>query len=92
MTDAGSASPAFGVETIQLELPPLVGALSRRLHDAGVPVTPARTAEFAAALTLVRPVRRRRLYWTARALFVSDRSQINAFDAVFRSVFTRLLQ
>jgi uncharacterized protein len=87
VTDAGTASPAFGVETIQLDLPPLVGALSRRLHDAGVPVTPARTADFAAALTLVRPISRRRLYWTARALFVSDRSQIPAFDAVFRSVF-----
>jgi uncharacterized protein len=87
VTDAGTASPVFGVETIQLDLPPLVGALSRRLHDAGVPVTPARTADFAAALTLVRPISRRRLYWTTRSLFVSDRSQIQAFDAVFGSVF-----
>ena len=34
---------------------------ARRLHDAGLPVTPARSAEFARALTLVRPVARRRL-------------------------------
>jgi uncharacterized protein with von Willebrand factor type A (vWA) domain len=77
----------FGVETVVLDLPPLVGALSRRLHDAGVPVTPARSADFARALTLTRPVARRRLYWTARAVFVSDPSQVAAFDRVFRAVF-----
>lgn len=78
---------AFGVETIELDLPPLAGALSRRLHDAGLPVTPARSADFARALTLVKPVARRRLYWTARAVFVTDPAQLPAFDAVFASVF-----
>jgi uncharacterized protein len=77
----------FGVETIELDLPPLVGALSRRLHDAGVPVTPGRSVEFAQALALVRPMTRRRLYWTARAVYVSDPSQVDAFDSVFFSVF-----
>ena len=77
----------FGVETIELDLPPLATALSRRLRDRGLPVTPARTAAFAQALTLVRPVARRRLYWTARGVFVSDPSQVEAFDAVFLSVF-----
>ena len=87
MTDSGSSKAVFGVQTIELDLPPLVGALSRRLHDAGVPVTPERAAGFARALTLVRPITRRRLYWTARAVFVSDRSQLEAFDAVFASIF-----
>ena len=77
----------FGVETIELDLPPLVGAMSRRLHEAGVPITPARAADFAHSLTLVRPITRRRLYWTARAVFVSDPAQVKAFDAVFFSVF-----
>jgi len=77
----------FGVETIELDLPPLVGALSRRLHDAGLPVTPGRSVGFARALTLVRPITRRRLYWTARAVFVSDPAQVEAFDSVFFSVF-----
>ncbi len=77
----------FGVETIDLDLPPLVGALSRRLHDAGLPITPVRSADFAHALTLVRPITRRRLYWTARAVFVADSAQVKAFDAVFFSVF-----
>ena len=77
----------FGVETIELDLPPLVGAMSRRLHEAGLPITPARAADFARSLTLVRPITRRRLYWTARAVFVSDPAQVKAFDAVFFSVF-----
>ncbi len=77
----------FGVETVHLDLPPLAGALSRRLHDAGVPVTPARAADFARSLTLVRPITRRRLYWTARAVFVSDPAQVKVFDDVFFSVF-----
>ncbi len=78
---------AFGVETIELDLPPLVGALSRRLHDRGVPTAPARSAELARALTLVRPISRRQLYWTMRAVLVSDRAQVQTFDSVFFSIF-----
>jgi uncharacterized protein with von Willebrand factor type A (vWA) domain len=77
----------FTVDTIELDLPPLAGAFSRRLREAGVPVTPERSASFARALTVVRPVSRRRLYCAARSVFVSDRSQMNAFDAVFFEVF-----
>jgi uncharacterized protein len=78
---------AFTVQTVQLDLPPLVAAFGRRLHDAGVPVTSERAARLAQALTLVRPVSRRRLYWTARATLVTDATQVRAFDAVFREVF-----
>ena len=77
----------FRVETIHLDLPPLAAALSRRLYDAGVPMTPERPADFARALSLVRPVSGRRLYWTARSVFVSDQAHARAFDAVFASVF-----
>lgn len=87
MDDAGASERAFRVQTIDLDLPPLAGALSRRLHDAGVPMTPEHPANFARALTLTRPQTRRRLYWTARGVFVSDHAQVNAFDAVFASVF-----
>jgi uncharacterized protein len=87
MTDARVPNGVFGVETVDLDLPLVVGALSRRLRDAGVPITPARSADFAQALTLVKPMTRRRLYWTARALFVSDPAQVKSFDAVFLSVF-----
>jgi uncharacterized protein with von Willebrand factor type A (vWA) domain len=78
---------AFAVETVELDLPALVGAFGRRLHDAGVPVEPERASRFAAALRLVRPVARRRLYWTARAVFVSDPTQVRIFDPVFAEVF-----
>jgi uncharacterized protein len=77
----------FGVETIHLDLPALAGAFSRRLHEAGVPTTPERSAHFARALAIVRPITRRRLYWTARSVFVSDQAQTSAFDAVFASIF-----
>lgn len=77
----------FGVETVVLDLPPLTGALGQRLREAGLPVTPERSAEFARALDLVRPISRRRLYWTARAVFVTDPAQVRAFDRVFFSVF-----
>jgi len=77
----------FGVETIELDLPPLAAGLARRLHEAGLPVTPDRAAGFARALTLVRPVSRRRLYWTARSVFVSDPAQVPAFERVFAEVF-----
>ena len=77
----------FRVDTIELDLAPLASALSRRLHDAGVPMTPDRPADFARALAIVEPLTRRRLYWTARAVFVSDRVHVAAFDAVFGSIF-----
>jgi len=79
--------PAFTVRTIHLDLPAFAGAFTRRLHDAGVPTTAERAARFAQALELVRPVSRRRLYWTARGVLVTDQSQVNAFDLVFAEVF-----
>jgi uncharacterized protein with von Willebrand factor type A (vWA) domain len=78
---------AFEIETVQLDLPALAGAFGRRLHTAGLPVTAERSARFAGALALVKPIARRRLYWTARAVFVSDHSQVTAFNAVFTAVF-----
>ncbi|HEY5142158.1 MAG TPA: VWA domain-containing protein [Solirubrobacteraceae bacterium] len=77
----------FSVETLQLDLPALAAAFGRRLHDAGLPVTAERAARLADALALVQPVARRRLYWTARSVLVTDAAQAPAFDAVFREVF-----
>jgi uncharacterized protein len=77
----------FRVRTAVLDLPAVAGALTRRLHETGVPVTAERAAWFAQALAVVEPISRRRLYWTARAAFVSDRMQVPAFDAVFFAVF-----
>jgi len=78
---------ALRVRTLHLDLPALAGAFSRRLHDAGVPTTAERAARFAQALELVRPVSRRRLYWTARGVLVTDQAQVRAFDRVFAAAF-----
>ena len=84
----GAAMSDFQIETVHLDLPALAGAFGRRLHEAGVPVTAERSARFARALR-VGAIRRasRRLYWTARAVFVSDPTQVRAFNAVFADVF-----
>ena len=47
--------PPFTVRTIGFDLPAVAGAFGRRLHEAGVPVTPERAVRFAQALTAVRP-------------------------------------
>ena len=75
------------VETIHLDLPAMVGAFSRRLHDAGLPMTPARSADMARALELTRPVARRRLYWALRSIVVTDPTQVPVFNEVFAAVF-----
>jgi hypothetical protein len=77
----------FGDETIELDLPALAVALSQRLHAAGVPVSPERAVNLVQALTLVSPVSRRQLYWTARAVFITSPEHLLAFDRVFASAF-----
>ena len=78
---------AFALETVGLDLPATAAAFGRRLRAAGLPVGPDRAARFAEAVALARPIARRRLYWIARSVFVSDPSQRASFDAVFRDVF-----
>ena len=78
---------AVKVSAHVLPLPELAAVFGRRLREAGLPVGPERSAQFADALHVVRPVGRRRLYWTARAVFVSERTQVAVFDAVFAQVF-----
>jgi uncharacterized protein with von Willebrand factor type A (vWA) domain len=77
----------FGIEDLDLDLPAVVGAFSQRLHDAGMPVTPSQTQQYARALKLTKPESRRRLYWTTRGVFVTGFIQVPTFDRVFREVF-----
>ncbi|MBB4662084.1 vWA domain-containing protein [Conexibacter arvalis] len=69
-----------------IDLPAFAAAFGRAVHAAGIPVAPERSARFARALALAPPARRDRLYWTARAVFVSSREQVDAFDRVFGRV------
>ena len=78
----GEAAPLATVD-----LPSLAAALGRRLRRAGLPATPERAARFARALSLAPPRTRTRIYWTARAVFVSSREEVEAFDRVFAAVF-----
>ncbi len=79
----------FSVTTLHLDLPAVVSAFSQRLHEEGVPVTPAQSANYAHALKLVKPESRRRLYWTTRSIFVTAVQQLPAFNRVFEEIFVR---
>ena len=67
----GAGRGVFGIEDLTLDLPAVVGAFSQRLHDAGMPVTPSQTQQYAHSLALTKPESRRRLYWATRAIFVT---------------------
>jgi uncharacterized protein with von Willebrand factor type A (vWA) domain len=73
-----------------IDLPALASAFGRAVHDAGIPVTPERSARFAHAISLAPPCTRRELYWTARTVFVSGHEQLATFDRVFAAVFEGL--
>lgn len=79
----------FRLETVHLDLPAVAVALSRRLGATGIPVTPGHAVTFAEAVALLGPVSRRQLYCTARAVFISSRADLPAFDSVFASIFDR---
>ncbi|MGW7379174.1 vWA domain-containing protein [Streptomyces sp. NPDC054794] len=70
------------------DLPELAASFTAALHDAGISVGPDRTRGFARALTLLSPRTTRELRHCALTTLVSDRDQIEPFDAVFRTVFS----
>jgi uncharacterized protein with von Willebrand factor type A (vWA) domain len=70
-----------------IDLPAFASAFGRAIHDAGIATSPERSSRFAHALSLSPPGSRRRLYWTARAVFVSGHEQLAIFDRVFSSIF-----
>jgi uncharacterized protein with von Willebrand factor type A (vWA) domain len=69
----------------------IAATFGRAVHDAGIACTPERSVRFARALSLAPPATRDRLYWTARAIFVSTREEIEAFDRVFARLFDGLV-
>ena len=84
----GRTTASSGSTTSTSTCPRSSSAFSQRLHEAGMPVTPSQTAAVRAlARSLTKPVSRRRLYWTTRAVFVTGFIQVPTFDRVFREVF-----
>lgn len=65
----------------------IVAAFGHALHAAGVPVTPERSTRLGAAVVLARPTDRDQLYWLGRVTMLTDRSQVETYDRVFRHVF-----
>jgi uncharacterized protein with von Willebrand factor type A (vWA) domain len=61
-------------------------ALGRALRDAGLPVTPHRSATFVANAGLLGARDRGAVYWAARFAFVTARDQLPVFDAVFATL------
>ncbi|MFC7448617.1 vWA domain-containing protein [Rhodococcus daqingensis] len=62
-------------------------ALTMRLRAARIPVTEGGAAEFARALSALRPTSMSRLYWAARLTLVRRQTDLAGFDRVFLGVF-----
>jgi uncharacterized protein with von Willebrand factor type A (vWA) domain len=74
-----------------VEAAALAVGFTTALRRAGLPGSPDHAARLAAALRLVPPFDRDRLYWTSRVVLVSSREQLPVFDAVFSAVFDGFL-
>ena len=65
----------------------VVAGFGHRLHEAGVPVTPERSARFARAIAAAQPDSLADVYWLGRTTLLSGRPQIEVYDRVFDHVF-----
>lgn len=73
-----------------VDLAAVIAAFGQLLHAAGVPVTPERSARFARAVTLARPVTVEEVYWAGRVTLLTGFDQIASYDAVFGQAFRGL--
>jgi uncharacterized protein with von Willebrand factor type A (vWA) domain len=65
----------------------LIAAFGHLLHEAGVPVTPERSARFAQVVLLAGPRSYAELAALGRTTLLSSHDQYEVFDAVFSQVF-----
>lgn len=70
------------------DLAHVAAGFTHALRAAGLAVGPERASRFAQAVVLTHPASTAELYWVARVTLVDDRSHIDAFDRVFRAVFS----
>ncbi|MFN8169244.1 MAG: hypothetical protein U0S36_10715 [Candidatus Nanopelagicales bacterium] len=73
------------------DLASVLAAFGHVLHQAGVPVTPERSARFARAVLLAQPSSLPELAALGRTTLLSTRDQIEVFDRVFGQVFRGLI-
>ncbi len=69
------------------DLAAITAAFGHRLHEAGVPVTPERSAQFARSIAIADPMDLPTLYWLGRITLLTDRTQVDRYDEVFRLIF-----
>jgi uncharacterized protein len=86
----GEPPPRVFARALSRDAPFAAVTLGRSLREAGLPVTPNRSATFAAAARLLDATDRDCLYWAARLSFVTSPDQLPAFDAVFDAVVAGL--
>jgi uncharacterized protein with von Willebrand factor type A (vWA) domain len=73
------------------DLPAVIAAFGHLLHQAGVPVTPERSARFTRAVLLADPMTVRELSALGKATLLSHHDQEEVFDRVFGQVFRGLV-
>jgi uncharacterized protein with von Willebrand factor type A (vWA) domain len=74
-----------------VDLAQIAAAFGERLHAAGIPITPERSARFAQAVALVEPSTLPSLYWTGRVALLSGQHQQDTYDRIFAEVFRGIL-
>lgn len=70
-----------------VRLADVIAAFGHLLHEAGVPVTPERSARFAESVVLADPRDLAQLADLGRVTLLSSHDQIEVFDRVFAQVF-----
>ncbi len=73
------------------DLPAVIAAFGHLLHQAGVPVTPERSARFTRAVLLADPATVRELSALGKTTLLSHHDQEEVFDRVFGQVFRGLV-
>lgn len=74
-----------------VDLAAITAAFGHHLHEAGVPVTPERSARFTEAILLAHPVTVSELYWLGRITLLAAHGDAPVYDAVFDQMFRGMI-
>lgn len=70
-----------------VDLAAIAAAFGHRLHAAGIPITPERSARFARAIVIADPADLGALYWLGRTTLLSAHDQTDVYDRLFTQFF-----
>ena len=74
-----------------VDLAAITAAFGHLLHQAGVPVTPERSARFTESILLTNPKTIEEIYWLGRVTLLAEHNQTAIYNAVFDQVFRGIL-